>query len=472
MCLGINTIIRAWRELGLEKNEHIKENQDLYDSGKKIVSREPSAAEEMRMPCVPDSRSENIDGDTSDEGLVDTDWETITSDSDTGDWETITSDSDTGDGANTCKITGQNTIYSTSAVEVLMSDLPNRIHSWEAKLIANLRQSRFIALPDEVLLQIMHESELSDLYMLRQVSWTFWRLYQDQECSVCKQIGEGLSIQKMKPPSIHGEIRTFNTDHGAKSLIRTFKQLMEPLDPDSELFILEGRPSPPSGVRSAFSWTFSRSESRNSRIAASDPRLERGSIYLKRSGGEFTPKVNYIHDWKDEPYGLNGILASERTSYGADSESEAKYILCRWNRSVTPWTTYVEEGLSWQGDTTKRKEYYSPEYTLFEDVIQRVQQLETEDTQTDWKEYIKTLAPVITILFNLVTSDWLRRKVKNHINKIRKSPKYKEPSSKEKLDSMQIQVNSLTRQIMKLQQGKLDKKFCRKVQYFTKAREF
>lgn len=106
-------------------------------------------------------------------------------------------------------------------------------------------------------------------------------------------------------------------------------------------------------------------------------------------------------------------------------------------------------------------------------MIQRVQQLETEDTQTDWKEYVKTLAPVITILFNLVTlSDWLRRKVKNHINKIRKSSKHKEQSSKEKLDSMQIHINLLTRQIMKLQQGKLDKKFWRKVQYFTKAREF
>ncbi|KAK1530171.1 uncharacterized protein CCOS01_05274 [Colletotrichum costaricense] len=157
MCLGISTIIRAWRERGLDKNEDIKENQDLYDLGKKIVSREPSAAEEMRMPCVPDSGSENIDEDTRDEGLVDTDW------------ETINSDSDTGDGAYTCKITGQNTIYSTSGVEVLMPDLPSRIYSWEVKLIANLRQSRFIALPDEILLQIMHESELSDLYMLRQL---------------------------------------------------------------------------------------------------------------------------------------------------------------------------------------------------------------------------------------------------------------------------------------------------------------
>ncbi|KAK1705002.1 hypothetical protein BDP67DRAFT_532395 [Colletotrichum lupini] len=530
MCLGISTIIRAWRERGLDKNEDIKENQDLYDLGKKIVSREPSAAEEMRMPCVPDSGSENIDGDTRDEGLVDTDWETITSDSDTGDWETINSDSNTDDGAYTCKITGQNTIYSTSGVEVLTPDLPSRIYSWEVKLIANLRQSRFIALPDEILLQIMHESELSDLYMLRQVSWTFWRLYQDrtfnklhssnissspsgltmdesvvraakeqafcqacrtsresadfrkrlsklddslfcsycardhprlqfsslrrqslghqrfcrlsegsiqlcahtsvplvnlerdlhlatldwlrsggrknlpsprgwclEECSVCKEIGEGLLIQKMKPPSIRGEIRTFNTNRGAKSLIRfctvswkfpvmpvsddqpfddiiletkfkelqgrfgrllcphrTFKQLMEPLDPDSELNILEGRPSPPLGVRSAFSWAFSRSQSRDSRIAARGPwyarsssshngrahstqcpicharfdwSLEGGSIHLTRSGGEFTPKVNEVYGWKDEPYGLNGILASELTSYEVVSDSEAKHIL-------------------------------------------------------------------------------------------------------------------------------------------------
>ncbi|KAK1719383.1 uncharacterized protein BDZ83DRAFT_654779 [Colletotrichum acutatum] len=168
MSFRISTIISAWRERGLERNEDIEENQDLYDVGKKIAGREPDAMEQMRMPCVSNSGSENIDGDTRDEGLVDRDW------------ETITSDSDTGDKANTCKITGPNTIYSTNRVEFLMPGLPSGIYSWEAKLIANLHHSRMIALPDEILLPIMHESKLSDLYMLRQVSWTFWRLNQDR----------------------------------------------------------------------------------------------------------------------------------------------------------------------------------------------------------------------------------------------------------------------------------------------------
>ncbi|KXH65407.1 hypothetical protein CNYM01_08977 [Colletotrichum nymphaeae SA-01] len=436
MCLGISTFIRAWRERGLERNEDITENQDLYDLGKKIVGREPSATEEMRMPCVPDSGRENIDGDTSDEGLVDTDW------------ETIASDSDTSDGAYTCKITGQNTIHSTSGVEVLMPDLPSRIYSWEAKLIANLRQSRFISLPDEILLQIMHESELSDLYMLRQTTFleyiklTEWLDDGRVRGEGCEGAGilPGLPVLETNFKELQGRFGRLLCPH------RTFKQLMEPIDPDSELFILEGRPNPPLGVRSAFSWAFSRSQTRDSKIVASNPRyvesssshnvwthstlcpicdarfewsLERGSIYLTRSGGEFTPKVNDIYDWEDEPYGLSGILASEPTSCGADND----------------------KGLSWQSDTTKRNEYYSPGNTLLEAMIQRVQQFETEDTQTDWKEYIKTLAPVITTLFNLVTSGWLRRKVKNYINKIRKSSKHKEPSSKEKLDSTQIHVN-------------------------------
>ncbi|KAK1470985.1 hypothetical protein CCUS01_06098 [Colletotrichum cuscutae] len=159
------------------------------------------------------------------------------------------------------------------------------------------------------------------------------------QCSVCKEIGEALLIQKMRPPSIRREIRTFNTNRGAKSLIRfytvswkfppfddiiletkfkelqgrTFKQLMEPLDPDSELNILEGRPSPPLGVRSAFS------------IAA---RERSGSLNTMSyfSGGEFAPKVNEVYGWKDEPYGLNGILASELTSYGVVSDKKTGSI--------------------------------------------------------------------------------------------------------------------------------------------------
>lgn len=438
----------------------------------------------------------------------------------------------------------------------------------EAKLIANLWQSRFIALPDAILLQIMHESELSDLYMLRQVSWTFWRLYQDrtfkklhssnissspsgltmdesvvkaakkqafcqacrtsresadfrkrlskledslfcsycardhprlhfsslwrqnlghqrfcrlsegsiqlcthtsvplvnlerdlhlatldwlrsggrknlpsprgwclEECSVCKEIGEGLSIQEMKPPSLRGEIMTFNTNHGAKSLIRfytvswkfpvmpvsddqpfddiiletkfkelqgrfgrllcphrTFKQLMEPLDPDSELNILESHPNPPLGVKSAFGWAFSRPQWRNPQVAASDPwygglstprngrayaticpicdarfewSSERDIIYLTRSGGEFTPKVNDIYGWKDEAYGLNGIPASKPTSYGADSDSEAKYILwcdkkaCKNGRNINFYlrqlSLYINEAeTETRGSTAKK----------------------------------------------------------------------------------------------------------------------
>lgn len=53
--------------------------------------------------------------------------------------------------------------------------------SWEVAFEGNVRRSRLLQLPDELLLEIMHATAIDDLYMLRQVSFTFWRLYQGCE---------------------------------------------------------------------------------------------------------------------------------------------------------------------------------------------------------------------------------------------------------------------------------------------------
>ncbi|KAK1850347.1 hypothetical protein CCHR01_07056 [Colletotrichum chrysophilum] len=55
-----------------------------------------------------------------------------------------------------------------------------KLSSWEAAFDGNRRRSRILQLPDEILFEIMQMVELDDLYMLRQVSCTFLRIYNDQ----------------------------------------------------------------------------------------------------------------------------------------------------------------------------------------------------------------------------------------------------------------------------------------------------
>ncbi|EFQ35167.1 uncharacterized protein GLRG_10311 [Colletotrichum graminicola M1.001] len=54
---------------------------------------------------------------------------------------------------------------------------------WESNFDRNRRQSRLIGLPDELLLQVMKVTEVADLYMLRQVSFSFWRIYRGRDFS-------------------------------------------------------------------------------------------------------------------------------------------------------------------------------------------------------------------------------------------------------------------------------------------------
>ncbi|KAH0434526.1 hypothetical protein CcaCcLH18_05269 [Colletotrichum camelliae] len=61
--------------------------------------------------------------------------------------------------------------------------------SWEIALDEDIRRSWVLQLPDELLLEIMHATAIDDLYMLRQVSSTFWRLYQGREFDkFCRQL--------------------------------------------------------------------------------------------------------------------------------------------------------------------------------------------------------------------------------------------------------------------------------------------
>ncbi|KAF0317863.1 hypothetical protein GQ607_014887 [Colletotrichum asianum] len=56
-----------------------------------------------------------------------------------------------------------------------------KLSSWEVAFDDNMRRSRVLQLPDLLLLQIMYLTAIDDLYMLRQVSFTFWHLYQGPE---------------------------------------------------------------------------------------------------------------------------------------------------------------------------------------------------------------------------------------------------------------------------------------------------
>ncbi|KAF6817873.1 hypothetical protein CMUS01_12025 [Colletotrichum musicola] len=51
---------------------------------------------------------------------------------------------------------------------------------WEVNFARNQEQSLILSLPDEVLLNIMKAAPLDHLFMLRQVSFAFWRLYGDE----------------------------------------------------------------------------------------------------------------------------------------------------------------------------------------------------------------------------------------------------------------------------------------------------
>ncbi|KAF4814602.1 hypothetical protein CGCTS75_v013290 [Colletotrichum tropicale] len=61
-----------------------------------------------------------------------------------------------------------------SLVQIPRSALP----PWETAFETNVKNSRLLHLPEEILLLILQLADIPDLYMWRQVSFTFWRIYQ------------------------------------------------------------------------------------------------------------------------------------------------------------------------------------------------------------------------------------------------------------------------------------------------------
>ncbi|KAF4850520.1 hypothetical protein CGCSCA4_v003751 [Colletotrichum siamense] len=51
---------------------------------------------------------------------------------------------------------------------------------WEVAFETNVKNSRLLHLPEEILLLILQLADIPDLYMWRQVSFTFWRIYQSK----------------------------------------------------------------------------------------------------------------------------------------------------------------------------------------------------------------------------------------------------------------------------------------------------
>lgn len=70
----------------------------------------------------------------------------------------------------------QPTVFATFTVPEGRTDAP----PWEINFDRNLQQSRLLRLPEEILLQVLLIVATDDLYMLRQVSFTFWRIYQSE----------------------------------------------------------------------------------------------------------------------------------------------------------------------------------------------------------------------------------------------------------------------------------------------------
>ncbi|KAH9229032.1 hypothetical protein K456DRAFT_1809948, partial [Colletotrichum gloeosporioides 23] len=51
---------------------------------------------------------------------------------------------------------------------------------WEINFDRNIKHSKILRLPEELLLEVMRTVATDDLYMLRQVSFTFWRIYRSK----------------------------------------------------------------------------------------------------------------------------------------------------------------------------------------------------------------------------------------------------------------------------------------------------
>ncbi|KAK2753636.1 hypothetical protein CKAH01_17556 [Colletotrichum kahawae] len=101
----------------------------------------------------------------------------------------------------------QPTVFATFAVPDERADAP----PWEIKFDRNLQQSRFLRLPDEILLQILLSVATDDLYMLRQVSFTFWRIYRGEIFS---------KFHRKSGIPVWGRERTNGFENDAKTILR------------------------------------------------------------------------------------------------------------------------------------------------------------------------------------------------------------------------------------------------------------
>ncbi|KAK2022083.1 hypothetical protein LX32DRAFT_504692, partial [Colletotrichum zoysiae] len=83
---------------------------------------------------------------------------------------------------------------------------------WEINFDQNRRQSPILRLPDEVLLQIMKNIvTAADMFMLRQVSFTFWRIAQGEDFRGlrCWEFGSAVSYKEQKIIALRAERAAF-----------------------------------------------------------------------------------------------------------------------------------------------------------------------------------------------------------------------------------------------------------------------
>ncbi|KXH55194.1 hypothetical protein CNYM01_08303 [Colletotrichum nymphaeae SA-01] len=101
---------------------------------------------------------------------------------------------------------------------------------WGINFDRNYRQSLIIRLPDELLTRIMEALKPADLYMVRQASFTFWRVYQGKEFEKFQRSEDtswsgGLyNVENSSPTIVRAEQHVFCSECAARRLSPTYRR--------------------------------------------------------------------------------------------------------------------------------------------------------------------------------------------------------------------------------------------------------
>ncbi|KAE9568990.1 hypothetical protein CGMCC3_g14964 [Colletotrichum fructicola] len=93
-----------------------------------------------------------------------------------------------------------------------------KLSTWNKNHIRNMRESRLLQIPEELLINIMRKAPPHELYILRQTCFTFFRLFQDVAFKAAHVVRE-----------IQGrEVVCFNLDYQFPGLYSRWLSLLRP----------------------------------------------------------------------------------------------------------------------------------------------------------------------------------------------------------------------------------------------------